>query len=165
MKKQIYQNIKQIFMTCFMCLIAFVFSFNSIYAEETGSITVDTPTEEMKVSLYRIGEFTDQGTFTLTKPYQSYAVSLDHSSSEKWQATANILAQYIQRDGIDADEEGMSSSNQSVTFNDLSCGLYLIVGNEKEVNDSGNVQVYIPQVSLIALPDVSTDDSYHLKTV
>lgn len=92
MKKQIYQNIKQIFMTCFMCLIAFVFSFNSIYAEETGSITVDTPTEEMKVSLYRIGEFTDQGTFTLTKTYQSYAVSLDHSSSEKWQATANILA-------------------------------------------------------------------------
>lgn len=165
MKKQIYQNIKQIFMTCFMCLIAFVFSFTCVYAEETGSITVDTPTEEMKVSLYRIGEFTDQGTFTLTKTYQSYAVSLDHSSSEKWQATANILAQYIQRDGIDADEEGISSSNQSVTFNDLSCGLYLIVGNEKEVNDSGNVQVYIPQVSLIALPDVSTDDSYHLKTV
>ena len=165
MKKQIYQNIKQILMACFMCLIAFVFSFNSIYAEETGSITVDTPTEEMKVSLYRVGEFTDQGTFTLTKPYQSYAVSLDYSSSEKWQATANILAQYIQRDGIAADEEGISSSSQSVTFNDLSCGLYLIVGSEKEVNDSGNVQVYIPQVSLIALPDVSKDDSYHLKTV
>lgn len=165
MKKQIYQNIKQILMTCFMCLIAFVFSFNSIYAEETGSITVDTPMEEMKVSLYRVGEFTDQGTFTLTKPYQSYAVSLDYSSSEKWQATANILAQYIQRDGIAADEEGISSSSQSVTFNDLSCGLYLIVGSEKEVNDSGTVQVYIPQVSLIALPDVSTDDSYHLKTV
>ena len=123
------------------------------------------PMEDMEVSLYRVGEFTEQGTFTLTKQYQSYSVSLDHSSSEGWQATANTLAQYIERDGIHADVEGVSSSNHTIAFNDLSCGLYLMIGSEKEVNDNGNVEVYTPQVSFISLPDVSTDDPYHITTV
>ena len=161
MKKHIYQNILKIFLILSAC----IFSFTCAYAEETGSITVNTPMEDMKVSLYRVGEFTEQGTFILTKPYQSYSVSLDHSSSEEWQATANTLAQYIERDGIHADVEGVSSSNHTIAFNELSCGLYLMIGSEKEVNDHGSIEVYTPQVSFIALPDVSTDDPYHITTV
>lgn len=161
MKKHIYQNILKIF----LILSAFVFSFTCVYAKETGSIAVNTPMEDMEVSLYRVGEFTEQGTFILTKPYQSYSVSLDHSSSEEWQATANTLAQYIERDGIHADVEGISSSNHTIAFNNLTCGLYLMIGSEKEVNDHGSVEVYTPQVSFIALPDVSTDDPYRITTV
>lgn len=161
MKKHIYQNILKIFLTLSAC----IFSFTCAYAEETGSITVNTPMEDMKVSLYRVGEFTEQGTFTLTKQYQSYSVSLDHSSSEEWQATANTLAQYIERDGIHADVEGISSSNHTIAFNNLTCGLYLMIGSEKEVNDHGSIEVYTPQVSFIALPDVSTDDPYHISTI
>ncbi len=161
MKKHIYQNILKIF----LILSAFVFSFTCVYAEETGSITVNTPMEDMEVSLYRVGEFTEQGTFILTKPYQSYSVSLDHSSSEEWQATANTLAQYIERDGIHADIEGVSSSNHTTAFNNLTCGLYLMIGSEKEVSNKGNVEIYTPQVAFIALPDVSTDDPYHISTI
>ena len=161
MKKHIYQNILKIF----LILSAFIFSFTCAYAEETGSITVNTPMEDMKVSLYRVGEFTEQGTFTLTKPYQSYSVSLDHSSSEEWQATANTLAQYIERDGVQADVEGVSSSNHTIAFNNLTCGLYLMIGSEKEVSNKGNVEIYTPQVAFIALPDVSTDDPYHISTI
>ena len=72
MKKHIYQNILKIFLILSAC----IFSFTCVYAEETGSITVNTPMEDMEVSLYRVGEFTEQGTFTLTKQYQSYSVSL-----------------------------------------------------------------------------------------
>ena len=161
MKKHIYQNILKIF----LILLAFVFSFTCVYAEETGSITVNTPMEDMEVSLYRVGEFTEQGTFTLTKQYQSYSVSLDHSSSEEWQATANTLAQYIERDGVQADVEGVSSSNHTIAFNNLTCGLYLMIGSEKEVSNKGNVEIYTPQVAFIALPDVSTDDPYHISTI
>lgn len=161
MKKHIYQNILKIFLILSAC----IFSFTCVYAEETGSITVNTPMEDMEVSLYRVGEFTEQGTFTLTKQYQSYSVSLEHSSSEEWQATANTLAQYIERDGIHADVEGVSSSNHTIAFNNLTCGLYLMIGSEKEVNDHGSIEVYTPQVSFIALPDVSTDDPYRITTV
>lgn len=161
MKKHIYQNILKIFLILSAC----IFSFTCVYAKETGSITVNTPMEDMEVSLYRVGEFTEQGTFILTKPYQSYSVSLDHSSREEWQATANTLAQYIERDGIHAEIEGVSSSNHTIAFNELSCGLYLMIGSEKEVNDHGSIEVYTPQVSFIALPDVSTDDPYHITTV
>ena len=161
MKKHIYQNILKIFLILSAC----IFSFTCAYAEETGSITVNTPMEDMKVSLYRVGEFTEQGTFTLTKQYQSYSVALDHSSSEEWQAAANTLAQYIERDGIHADVEGISSSNHTIAFNNLTCGLYLMIGSEKEVNDHGSIEVYTPQVSFIALPDVSTDDPYRITTV
>ena len=161
MKKHIYQNILKIFLILSAC----IFSFTCVYAEETGSITVNTPMEDMEVSLYRVGEFTEQGTFILTKPYQSYSVSLDHSSSEEWQATANTLAQYIERDGIHADIEGVSSSNHTTAFNNLTCGLYLMIGSEKEVSNKGNVEIYTPQVAFIALPDVSTDDPYHISTI
>ena len=161
MKKHIYQNILKIFLILSAC----IFSFTCAYAEETGSITVNTPIEDMKVSLYHVGEFTEQGTFTLAKQYQSYSVALDHSSSEEWQATANTLAQYIERDGIHSDADGISSSNASLTFNHLTCGLYLMIGSEKEVNDHGSIEVYTPQVSFIALPDVSTDDPYHISTI
>ena len=161
MKKHIYQNILKIFLILSAC----IFSFTCAYAEETGSITVNTPMEDMKVSLYRVGEFTEQVTFTLTKPYQSYSVSLDHSSSEEWQATANTLAQYIERDGVQADVEGVSSSNHTIAFNNLTCGLYLMIGSEKEVSNKGNVEIYTPQVAFIALPDVSTDDPYHISTI
>lgn len=161
MKKHIYQNILKIFLILSAC----IFSFTCAYAEETGSITVNTPMEDMEVSLYRVGEFTEQGTFTLTKQYQSYSVSLDHSSSEEWQATANTLAQYIERDGVQADLEGVSSSNHTIAFNNLTCGLYLMIGSEKEVRNKGNVEIYTPQVAFIALPDVSTDDPYHISTV
>lgn len=161
MKKHIYQNILKIFLILSAC----IFSFTCVYAKETGSITVNTPMEDMKVSLYRVGEFTEQGTFTLTKPYQSYSVSLDHSSSEEWQATANTLAQYIERDGVQADVEGVSSSNHTIAFNNLTCGLYLMIGSEKEVSNKGNVEIYTPQVAFIALPDVSTDDPYHISTI
>lgn len=161
MKKHTYQNILKIFLILSAC----IFSFTCVYAKETGSITVNTPMEDMKVSLYRVGEFTEQGTFTLTKPYQSYSVSLDHSSSEEWQATANTLAQYIERDGVQADVEGVSSSNHTIAFNNLTCGLYLMIGSEKEVSNKGNVEIYTPQVAFIALPDVSTDDPYHISTI
>ena len=40
-----------------------------------------------------------------------------------------------------------------------------MIGNEKEVNDNGSIEVYTPQVSFISLPDVSTDDPYHIATV
>lgn len=161
MKKHIYQNILKIFLILSAC----IFSFTCAYAEETGSITVNTPMEDMEVSLYRVGEFTEQGTFTLTKQYQSYSVSLDHSSSEEWQATANTLAQYIERDGVQADLEGVSSSNHTIAFNNLTCGLYLMIGSEKEVRNKGNVEIYTPQVAFIALPYVSTDDPYHISTI
>ena len=161
MKKHIYQNILKIFLILSAC----IFSFTCAYAEETGSITVNTPMEDMKVSLYHVGEFTEQGTFTLTKQYQSYSVSLDHSSSEEWQATANTLAQYIERDGVQADVEGVSSSNHTIAFNNLTCVLYLMIGSEKEVSNKGNVEIYTPQVAFIALPDVSTDDPYHISTI
>ena len=161
MKKHTYQNILKIFLILSAC----IFSFTCVYAEETGSITVNTPMEDMEVSLYRVGEFTEQGTFTLTKQYQSYSVSLDHSSSEEWQAAANTLAQYIARDGVQADVEGVSSSNHTIAFNNLTCGLYLMIGSEKEVSNKGNVEIYTPQVAFIALPDVSTDDPYHISTI
>ena len=40
-----------------------------------------------------------------------------------------------------------------------------MIGSEKEVNDHGSIEVYTPQVSFIALPDVSTDDPYRITTV
>ena len=92
-------------------------------------------------------------------------MSLAHSSSEEWQATDNTLAQYIARDGIHTDVEGVSFSNHTIAFNDLSCGLYLMIGSEKEVSDNGSIEVHTPQVSFISLPDVSTDDPYHIATV
>ena len=131
-------------------------------AEESaqkGSISLVCPVEGMELSLYRVAEYEESGSFTLTEQFQKYPVSLEQKSQEGWQGAADALADYIRRDGITADAMLVSGSDRTVCFTDLNRGLYLVLGQTTELQEDGKTQIYEPQTALIALPEDSQGTS------
>lgn len=126
---------------------------------QKGSISLVCPVEGMELSLYRVAEYEESGSFTLTEQFQKYPVSLEQKSQEGWQGTADALADYIRRDGIAADAVLASGSDRKVCFTDLNRGLYLVLGQTTELQEDGKTQIYEPQTALIALPEDSKETS------
>lgn len=126
---------------------------------QKGSISLVCPVEGMELSLYRVAEYEESGSFTLTERFQKYPVSLEQKSQEGWQGAADALADYIRRDGITADAVLVSGSDRTVCFTDLNRGLYLVRGQTTELQEDGKTQIYEPQTALIALPEDSKETS------
>lgn len=126
---------------------------------QKGSISIVCPVEGMELSLYRVAEYEESGSFTLTERFQKYPVSLEQKSQEGWQGAADALADYIRRDGITADAVLVSGSDRTVCFTDLNRGLYLVLGQTTELQEDGKTQIYEPQTALIALPEDSQGTS------
>ena len=126
---------------------------------QKGSISIVCPVEGMELSLYRVAEYDESGSFTLTERFRKYPVSLEQKSQEGWQGAADALADYIRRDGITADAVFVSGSDRTVCFTDLNRGLYLVLGQTTELQEEGKTQIYEPQTALIALPEDSKETS------
>ena len=126
---------------------------------QKGSISIVCPGEGMELSLYRVAEYEESGSFTLTERFRKYPVSLEQKSQEGWQGAADALADYIRRDGITADAMLVSGSDRTVCFTDLNRGLYLVLGQTTELQEDGKTQIYEPQTALIALPEDSKETS------
>ena len=126
---------------------------------QKGSISIVCPVEGMELSLYRVAEYEESGSFTLTEQFRKYSVSLEQKSQEGWQGAADALADYIRRDGITADAVLASGSDRKVCFTDLNRGLYLVLGQTTELQEDGKTQIYEPQTALIALPEDSKETS------
>ena len=126
---------------------------------QKGSISLVCPVEGMELSLYRVAEYEESGSFTLTERFRKYPVSLEQKSQEDWQGAADALAAYIRRDGITADAVLASGSDKIVCFTDLNRGLYLVLGQTTELQEDGKTQIYEPQTALIALPEDSKETS------
>ena len=126
---------------------------------QKGSITLVCPVEGMELSLYRVAEYEESGSFTLTEQFRKYPVSLEQKSQEGLQGAADALADYIRRDGITADAVLASGSDRTVCFTDFNRGLYLVLGQTTELQEDGKTQIYEPQTALIALPEDSQGTS------
>ena len=126
---------------------------------QKGSISIVCPVEGMELSLYRVAEYEESGSFTLTEQFQKYPVSLEQKSQEGLQGAADALADYIRRDGITADAVLASDSDRTVCFTDFNRGLYLVLGQTTEMQEDGKTQSYEPQTALIALPEDSQGTS------
>lgn len=126
---------------------------------QKGSISIVCPVEGMELSLYRVAEYEESGSFTLTERFRKYPVSLEQKSQEGWQGAADALADYIRRDGIVADAVFVSGADRTVCFTELNRGLYLVLGQTTELQEDGRTQIYEPQTALIALPEDSKETS------
>lgn len=126
---------------------------------QKGSISIVCPVEGMELSLYRVAEYEESGSFTLTERFRKYPVSLEQKDQEGWQGAADALADYIRRDGSTADAVLASGSDRKVCFTELNRGLYLVLGQTTELQEDGKTQIYEPQTALIALPEESKGTS------
>lgn len=166
MKKQKQKKLcklrkNRIYILCLCMLLAVLFKNIPVLAageaEKEESISVLCPVEGMKLSLYRVAEYEDTGSLSLTETFLAYPVSLEQTEQAGWQGAADTLAACIRRDGIKADAVAEAKADKKACFTKLSGGLYLVIGQPLEVEEEKKTQVYTPQVALIALPDASKE--------
>ena len=85
--------------------------------------------ENLEISLFRVGQVFEDGSYALTEPYDSYPVAIQGITSQKeWQDTAATLWAYISADGLTPDFTQTTDAAGAVCFTGLQTGLYLISG-------------------------------------
>ena len=159
---------KKIGILTFIMILSWILQSTQILAATLpkGSISIVCPVEGMELSLYRVADYDEDGSFTLTGSFAKYAVSLKQDDQEGWQGAAYTLSDCAGRDNIRADAAGKAGSDGTVCFTDLTRGLYLVRGQQTESQDDGKTVLYTPQVALIALPDAASGtDPYQVTGV
>lgn len=101
----------------------------SAFAYAAGSITFTYITDNVRFSLYRIGDINADGSFNLSGSFAKYDVSL----SDK--AAAQTLEGYVDRDSIPALMTAKTDSESKAVFGGLDKGIYLILGETVTKNN------------------------------
>ena len=110
------------------------------------------------VSVYRVAEIDAQGQYKWLSGYAHYPVNLTYVDSlSKWSEIAQTLASYVDADGLTADAVNMITDLNTVEFNGLKTGLYLVKGNVS-VSQQGIAEV---QDFMIALPQVQNNQAVY----
>lgn len=151
-----------VIMTLSVCSVP-AFAYERIDTSKNTSLTAYFKTEDgtgiqgVSFRLYRVADVSDAVTFELTKEFSGSSVSLENiESASKWSELALTLTSYADANELSPLQIKETAEDGSVSFTDLSTGLYLIVGDYAIVGD----KIYEPQESLILLPTLQEDDSW-----
>lgn len=124
--------------------VAFCFPSLVFATEQDGSITLSSPVENGKFYIYRIGVISGSGVAP-AESFSQYSVDLTSKTA------AQTFASYIKRDSVKPLKKAITDSNNKVKFDNLSDGVYLILGDRIK---SGK-KIYEFQPSIISLPNYS----------
>ena len=146
---------KYVFIT-FAMILGLLLSFNGKVSAEEQSIrlTLECEVEEMKISIYKIAEISENGTYQLQKPFDSYKskihglAELHDLDSEGWRVLAGTLETTVAADSVKALSVQTADEEGKIVFEDLEKGLYLIVGSK--IRD--DQYSYTPSPMILALP-------------
>ena len=153
-----------------LCLLAFLINMGfvakadaaSFDASKTCSLKLSYTQEniafsDIEVKIYRVAEYLEDGTYSLTETFADYPVKIHNVSSQKeWKDCAYTLEAYTAADGIAETQLGVTDEVGNVTFENLQTGLYLVAGVRAFTED---VRVsYAP--FMIFLPTPEGDEGY-----
>jgi hypothetical protein len=129
------------------------------------------PFVDVQFDIYRVADVAADGTYTYTKRFQPYRVTLDISDDDGVRDMTNTLVGYVQRDDLQPDGTAVTNDNGIFTYTDKP-GIFLVMGASsrsdldeknsdkyhlKEPNfDEKNEVTYEPQPFLISLPYTDT---------
>lgn len=108
--------------------------------------------------LYRVADVSDTVEFALTDDFAKDSVSLDDmKSAGAWSEMASTLSDFVSANSISPAATGTTGADGSVTFSDLTVGLYLLVGDSLAAGD----ETYAPAATMMMLPTLQEDDSWN----
>ena len=132
-------------------------------------LTIICPVDGMKISLYHVADLKEDGSYELAGAFAGYSVSLACEDEDDLQGAANTLADYVKRDRVTPENVEIAkttSAGISTCFENISQGMYLVMGQNVEKQESEKTQVYTPQVSLVVFPANSGEQNpYDVKAV
>lgn len=82
--------------------------------------------QDLEIALWRVGDVFADGTYALTAPY---SVEIQGITAEtEWRDTAATLSAYLTADGVRPDCTARTDETGTVSFENLTVGLYLVRG-------------------------------------
>lgn len=154
---------KKYLCVCLSLLLAFSMLTFSVAAEidvtRESSLTVlyagdGTPFEGLTAVIFRIAEIKADGSYALAGDFEKYPVDITNvTSQEEWRAIANTLASYSIADSLAPTAEGLTDAKGEVRFGGLQTGMYLVLANRAEREDT----VYLFENFLISVPSPDED--------
>lgn len=146
-------KIKHYIFAAFVCILGLIYPMTVSAEEGSCGLTLQCEAEGTQFSLYRIADYTENGTYTLVGPFEVSASKikglneLNDLDSEGLRTLANTLEEWV----IAEDIKPLSTKKtekESVLWEDLSRGLYLITGTQTR----DDKYIYTPSSSLVVLP-------------
>lgn len=152
------KNPRRYRLICGLMLAVLLFGMTAIAAGESASVTVKYPLSGTEFQIYRAAKYSRSGDLILTGDLKNAKVTLDQPD----QAAADTLALYAQRHELDALDSGKTGRKGTLTFSELTPGLYLIVGQRTVEDDT--VYEPVPFLVLLAEGDAITAEPKYDKT-
>ncbi|MDL2235636.1 Cna B-type domain-containing protein [Christensenellaceae bacterium OttesenSCG-928-L17] len=145
--------------TAILCVLVCMLTMQSALAYEridTGksvSLTLDYEDfSNVEFKIYKVANVSDAVRFTLTPAFAGYAIDLGSiETTSQWQTLSETVAGYVTNDSIEATRTGTTAADGTITFTDLSVGIYLVMGAQHRAGDS----VYTPTPFMICLPNLN----------
>ena len=108
--------------------------------------------------VYHLADRTEEyRSFTARERFKGYPVNLNAGSQTEWVAVAETLRGCIESDGLEPDYTGTADEHGVTMFQNLKCGLYLVICEDVTVNGVH----YSAPCYCVALPDKDkTNDEY-----
>lgn len=129
-------------------IMVFCLSQTTAIATETkGSINLSYVVEGVDFNIYLVGSANEQGDFVLTGDFSDYQVDLESEDAAK------TLASYVESDNVKSMDTVTTNSEFNAKFNNLSKGVYLIMGSIIEVDG----KTYTPSPVMVSLPKWDND--------
>lgn len=152
-------------MACLLLAMCFipqtVYAYGKIDISQETEFTIEYVCPDTVFHVFRVADVSETAEFTLAGDFAEYPMSLEEMDSDKWRETAETLAAYAERDGLAPTAEGVTDAKGKLTVTDLSTGLYLVTGEAKEYGG----KVYRPTPFLLALPNLTAEDTWDYKPV
>lgn len=127
---------------------AFAGTQDMLDVKEETALTVQYELGGASFYLYRAADVSADLEFTLTGDFAGYPMEVNGLDGAGWRALAETLAGFAVQDQIRPLRSGVTDEEGSLVWSNLETGLYLVVGEQMEVDS----YVYTPMPSLVVLP-------------
>lgn len=138
-----------------------VLAYSRIDTSKETSFLLNTEFPGYICDIYYVGTLDETSDYQLVEPYASYPIELEDLDTAGWADAAKTLSEYVQRDGITADQRLTADETGTVSATSLSTGLYLILG--QPVEKDGFLYEMTP--TLLALPNLDQDNEWNYDLV
>ena len=142
---------------CAVCLPQ-AFALDPFDQDQPCSLTLNSEYPNISFRLYRVGNVSASGRFSLSGDFRNYPVPpFSGLDSTGWRNMAETLAAYAAKDQLEPLAQSQTGENGSLTFSDLQSGLYLAVGEHTAFHQSGTTSYVTPVPFLVSLPFAQDD--------
>ena len=158
-----------------ICILALLLAFPKpmtamaagLNVQEKCSLTLHyakdgTPYPDLEIRIFQVAAYKSDGSYEATDRFAKYPVKIHNIRSQKeWQESTQALVAYIEADDLTPTATGKTDDTGTVVFQDLSVGLYLVMGADARTEDG--IFRFQPFFVFLPTPEENGSYNYHVE--